>query len=206
MSRRKPMAMRKPSGRISIKTHVALPPPSETRRVRDLVLAGCRPAEWGTMLGRLHMDEKISPLQYSAGKRWATLVSEYSAACHGPKLPQTARLDPSGGTAPDPDSIKGLREARRHARVIDDYVGARRALQLTGAAAERMVRAVCEQDQAAIGVDELDALRNGLQTLVGWWSSKPKAKSQPTSSQPASRAKSQVIPLAETQATPPKPR
>jgi hypothetical protein len=41
-----------------------------------------------------------------------------------------------------------------------------------------MVRAVCEDDQAAVGVSELDALRTGLQTLVAWWSSKPKQRAE----------------------------
>jgi hypothetical protein len=183
MSRRKSMAIRKPSGRRSFRAQVQLPPASETRRVRDLVLAGVRPAEWGTMLGRLYMEEKISALQYSAGKRWTTLVGDYTQACHGPKPPQTARLDPSGGTPPDPDSLKGVREARRHARVIEDYVGAHRMLQLAGTTSERIVRAVCEEDQAPVGVMELDALRIGLQTLVSWWSSKPN-RPKPSRSKP----------------------
>jgi hypothetical protein len=56
--------------------------------------------------------------------------------------------------------------------------GARQALALTSGAAQRMVRAVCEDDQAAVGVSELDALRTGLQTLVAWWSSKPNQRAE----------------------------
>ncbi|MEY9493731.1 hypothetical protein [Bradyrhizobium elkanii] len=171
MSRRKPLAVRKPSGQIRMQPQ--LPPPAEVRRLRDAALAGMRPAEWATMLGRLYLSDKITTVQFSVGKRWADLSADYSEACQSPLMPRSAKFDADGGSILDPDSAKGRREARRHARMMEDYTDGLRTLERSGKAALHAVRNVCVMDLAPAGIGEVEALRSGLQALAAFWS-KPK--------------------------------
>ncbi|WP_456634054.1 hypothetical protein [Bradyrhizobium sp. USDA 10063] len=135
----------------------------------EMSIAGMRAAEWGTMLGRLYLSGRITETQYAAGKRWSRLVAEYAQACQAPRMPQSAKLEPAGGNVADPDSLKGIKEARRHARVIESYENSAEVLNRTGRAPARVVAAVCEQDLAPATFVEVDALRIGLQTLAAFW-------------------------------------
>lgn len=173
MVARKPMAARKPSGRIRAQQQPQLPAPAEVRRLRDAALAGMRPAEWATMLGRLYLADRISTVQFSVGKRWADLAADYSLACQSPRLPRTAKFDADGSSLLDPESAKGRREAKRHARMIEEYVDGLRVLERAGKPVLCAVRNVCEHDLAPSGWNEVDALRIGLQALAAFWS-KPK--------------------------------
>ena len=85
-------------------------------------------------------------------------------------------LDSLGGTAADPDSEAGQREAERHRRISLAYLDARHALRLAGRAAESAVERVCIHNQAALGVTELNALSAGLSALSTHWSAKHKAR------------------------------
>jgi len=177
MSRRKHLAVRKPAGRIYGYggNHTSeLLPPTEIRRLVDAASAGLRDSIWSSTLGRLHLTGKISASQFSAGKRWAELVSNYSQACLGPRPPRTEALDHAGGTPADPDSAAGAREVRRHERATASYLEGRHALRLAGREAEHVVESVCVADQAPAGWRELEALRTGLQSLSTWWRAKRK--------------------------------
>ena len=175
MSRRKPMAIRNPCGRISRSDHQELLAPTQVRRLLDAAAAGLRDALWSTMLGRIHLAGKITAAQFAAGKRWAELVSDYSTACQSPRAPQTVLFDAKGGTPADPDSEKGAREAPRHERAVARYLEGRHALRLAGPHAECVVTSVCISDHAPAVFDELNALRAGLQSLSAQWSARRKA-------------------------------
>lgn len=175
MSRRKHMAVREPNGQARRRPYEQLPPPGEVKRLMDAALAGMRPPEWGTMLGRLYLSGKITSVQFVAGKRWAELATDYSQACQSPRAPRSAKLDPDGGTPPDPDSAKGRREARRHARMVDGYLDGSKLLARTGIAVARVVRDVCELGLAPAGIGEVEALRIGLQALAASWSNAPRS-------------------------------
>ena len=168
MSRRKHLAVRRPSGAISHKKSELLSP-TEIRRLIEAASAGLRDSTWSSQLGRLHLANKITSAQFAAGKRWATLVADYAVACQCPHPPRSAQLDPIGGMPADPDSATGVREARRHERATANYLDGRRTLRLAGSEAERVVDSVCVQDQAPAGFHELEALRTGLQSLSSWW-------------------------------------
>jgi hypothetical protein len=174
MSRRKAMAARKPSGRTKVEPQ--LPPPAETKRLRDAAVAGMRGAEWGTELGRLYLADKISSLQYSAGRRWAATVEAYAEACQTPRQPGTATLDPEGGKAADPDTPAGRKTARRHARAIETFNGAHEALTFAGRLAASVTRAATESQSAPCGQMELAALRAGLQHLAAHWETQRNAR------------------------------
>ena len=83
MSRRKHLAIRKPSGRISGTGNLAseLLPPTELRRLLDAAKVGLRDSAWATEIGRLHLVGKVSATQFAAAKKWEQIVSNYSVAC-----------------------------------------------------------------------------------------------------------------------------
>jgi hypothetical protein len=173
------LARREPNGklqRMRQARELALPPPTETRRLMDAAVAGMRPAEWGSSLGRLYLAGRVTETQYAAGRRWCRLTEEYSQALLSPRAPRTAPLDPMGGTSPDPDTASGAREAKRHARMRAEYEASIKALGHAGAAAVRVVEAVCEQDLAPVGFVEIEALRSGLQTLAAFWATQQGSK------------------------------
>jgi len=180
MSRRKTFAIRKPCGRIARSDSASseLMPPTELRRLLDAAKVGIRDPMWATEAGRLHLTGKISALQFTAAKKWAQIIANYSIACQSPRPPTTVSFDPSGGQSADPDSEAGTREARRHERASAAYLDGRNALRLAGAAAESAIDSVCIRDQAPVGLAELNALRTGLQSLASHWSARRKATAQ----------------------------
>jgi len=168
MSRRKALVAREPNGRA--KRTSPLPPASEVSRLRDAALAGMRDPVWGTTLGYLYLSGKVTGSQFAAGKRWADLARDYSAASQSPKQPRSANLDPKGGEPPDPDSEQGRREARQHAHTLHQYIAGLGIINLAGAPARRAVEAVCEQGQVPAGHTQLEALGRGLSALAAFWS------------------------------------
>jgi len=49
----------------------------------------------------------------------------------------------TNGSSVDPDTLTGIKEAKRHERATLNYLEARDALRLSGAIAERVVTSVC---------------------------------------------------------------
>jgi hypothetical protein len=175
--RRKVMAKRTASGRISVKGAVVeMATPSEVYRLREGAKSGLRAAEWGTMLGLLNLRGQISDRQYAAGKRWTALTEDYATACQAPQVPSSARLDATRSATADCDSDAGRREARRHARITAAYIEALQALEALGRLPLRLVRAVCETDQAPAGWAELEALKSGLTALANRWTERTKTR------------------------------
>jgi hypothetical protein len=170
MSRRKHLAARYPSGNIVRKSEPM--PPTEVRRLVEQASAGLRDSVWSTMLGRIHLAGKLNTSQFSAGKYWTELTAAYAVACQSPRPPRTVLLDAPGGQPADPDSAKGLREAKRHERASLDYVEGRDVLRRAGRNIEHVVDHVCIQDCAPAGFYEYEALRTGLQALLAHWSAK----------------------------------
>ena len=170
MTRRKVLAHREPNGKPQrSRPAPELMSPTEARRLMDAARTGLKDAVWGTTLGYLHLSGKLTSTQFAAGKRWAEVAAEYSAACQGPKQPRTAKLEPEGGTPPDPGSAKGRTEARRHTQALHRYIGALEVIRRTGEASRRAVVAVCEERTLTEGADSLNALRKGLDALATWW-------------------------------------
>ena len=174
MTRRKSLASREPSGKVRRPPRGAAPAelmsPTEFKRLVDAAGDGLKDAVWGTPLGRLLNDRKITSTQFAAGVRWATLAHDYSAATQSPKAPRSANLDPAGGQSPDPDSDRGRREAQRHTHTKHQYLAALAVLQHTGDSARRAMVDVCELGQMPAGHWALASLRLGLDVLSVFWS------------------------------------
>ena len=167
MPPRKHLAKREPNGKPQRER--SGPSPTEISRLRDAALAGMKDPIWGTQLGILHLSGKLTSSQLAAGKRWADLARDYSAACQSPRAPKSVDIEPGGGSPIDPDSAKGLREARRHSQIVHGYLGSLEALKRTGEAPRLAVRDVCEFNLFPVGSFQLAALRTGLQGLAAWW-------------------------------------
>ena len=78
MTPRKHLAKREPNGKPQRER--SGPSPTEISRLRDAALAGMKDPIWGTQLGILHLSGKLTTSQLAAGKRWAELARDYSAA------------------------------------------------------------------------------------------------------------------------------
>ena len=171
MSRRKALAKRKPSGRVASPSEPVLPSPTETYRLREAALSGMREPIWASSLGRLYNTGKISGMEFAAGKRWSELAADYSAQSLSPRPPRSAKLENGGGSAVDPDSAAGRREALRDVKLAAGYVEALVVLQRAGNASRQAVINTCELGLYPAGQDGLFSLRDGLRGLGAFWHS-----------------------------------
>ena len=168
MTRRNPLARREPSGKIQ-RAPPDLMSPAEVRRLLDAAKAGLRDPVWSSHVGILKARGLITDTQFAAARRWLELVAEYAVATQSPRQPKSANLDPKGGTAPDPDSATGRREARRHAKTVESYQTARKVLVAIGEAPRVALRDVVELDLYPVGAFQLAALRGALSALAALW-------------------------------------
>ena len=146
--------------------------PAELVRLRDAVARGLRDPMWGTELGRLFLEGKLTAEEYEAGRRWGRLVTAYHKAA-GIRAPYAKampiyRVEPS--VEPDSESEEGQRRTRRDQDIIVDMQEAHAVLASgAGILAERAVRSLCEANELPIGVVGLDSLRHGLRWLGHHW-------------------------------------
>jgi len=164
---------REPSGRRSRAVTRSAPQfaPTEVKRLRDAALAGMQNPEWGSELGRLLLASKVEPELYAAGQHWAERATRYRHALDAPRPnPPPARFEPkSPAAAVDPASALGQMQTAREVPAIVALQEAHAALRTAGVLAERVVRRVCEHDEAVCGTSEFVALRRGLLALALFW-------------------------------------
>jgi hypothetical protein len=164
--------LREPSGRRARAGREPDVTPAQVKRLRDAALAGLQREEWGSELGRLLLTRKIEAEHYAAGRRWSQAAARYRAALCAPLPHPPAISFESGGsraTPPDPASPEGERLAARDGATVRELREAEAALREAGPLAERVVRGVCERDEAPGGMRELEALNRGLAALVRFW-------------------------------------
>lgn len=143
-------------------------PPAQVKRLRDAAMNGLRGEEWGTELGRLYLENRITAEMYAAGKRWNETVAWYHQAI-GAKPAKSASVEIGIGAQPaDPDSAEGRKQAIREAERAERFYEAH-AVLLGVPTAERVVRNLCEQNEGPCGYAELLATRNGLFALAAHW-------------------------------------
>lgn len=144
--------------------------PTEVRRLRDAAMRGLRDAEWGTELGGLYLERKITAAMYGAGKWWREMAVAHLSAINAPcPTPRRISLEGSmGGTAPDPDSDEGLRIAARERDTLKLFNAAHKELIAAGMLAEHYVRELCEENLRPFGSAPMAATVAGLQRLVDW--------------------------------------
>jgi hypothetical protein len=165
--KRSNMAAREPNGRIKRDPDDREIAPSDVRRLRDAALRGLRDAEWGTERGRLYLEGALTGAMYAAGKRWRQHAADYRCAIGAFPVRSASLERGSHGTAPDPDSEDGRKQAVRDANATERFFAAHAALVLAGMGAETAVRRLCEDDASLIGLGELKNARIGLSALAG---------------------------------------
>lgn len=157
---------REPSGRIQ--REVRTTPVANAKRIRDEAVRTHAHAEYGSELGRLWLDDRISASMYEAGKRWAMAASSAATAMQGPSSnPKSLAIGESGTSHPvDPDSEEGAREAKRHAHAVEALAKAKLLLSQEGLVA---VETVCERGLAVDGFSQFLNLKSGLAVLANHW-------------------------------------
>jgi hypothetical protein len=164
---------REPSGRRSRAITRGTPQfaPTEVKRLRDAALAGMQNPAWGSELGRLLLAGRLEPELYAAGQHWAECATRYRQALDAPRpSPPPARFEPkSPAVAVDPASAAGQKQTAREVAAIGALREAHAALRAAGVQAERVVRRVCEYDEAVCGTSEFVALQRGLLALALLW-------------------------------------
>jgi len=164
---------REPNGRRSRVVTRSAPQfaPTEVKRLRDAALAGMQNPEWGSELGRLLLAGKLEAELYAAGQHWAECATRYRQALDAPRPnPPPARFEPkSPAAAVDLASTAGQKQTAREVAAIEALREAHAAMRTAGVLAERVVRRVCEHDEAVCGTGEFVALRRGLFALALFW-------------------------------------
>ncbi len=164
---------REPNGRRSRALARKAPQfaPTEVKRLRDAALAGMQSPEWGSELGRLLLAGKLEPELYAAGQHWAECAMRYRQALDAPRPnPPPAGFEPkSPAVAVDPSSSAGQKQTARDMAAMAALQEAHAALRTAGVLAERVVRRVCEHDEAVCGTGEFVGLRRGLVALAVFW-------------------------------------
>jgi hypothetical protein len=165
--------VREPNGRLQRPTADAIEAvsPAVVKRLRDAAVLGMRDAEWGTELGRLFLMGEIAGPDFTAGKRWGNLVVAYHLAIGAkppyPKAMSFERRNPS--PEPDAESDKAKQKLKTEIAIIDDMREAHAVLIGAGMLAERAVRAICEQNDASVGIFGIANLQRGLAWLALHW-------------------------------------
>ena len=156
---------REPNGQPQRSRSIA---PSEAKRIRDEAARKVRPSEYGSELGRLWLDDKISAPMYEAGKKWIVVAVQRSIALQSPSAnPRSLNIGSGGESHPiDPDTPQGEREAKRHAKAITAYETAFEAITK---ASWMAILTVCEQNLALVGHQQLLDFRCGLMILAKMW-------------------------------------
>lgn len=164
--------IREPSGRLSraAKKVVGADSVNEIRRLREAALSGMRDPLWGTQIGRLFLEGKVTAAQFRAGRQWGELMEKWRAVHCGPRFNPKTGLSTlhrvGGGGVSVGDIIADEREAMVTA-MVDDVIGSFDR----GAADPHLiaVRECVEIDLAPVGYGGTLLLDDGLNHLAGLW-------------------------------------
>lgn len=164
--------IREPSGRLSraAKQIVGADSVGEIKRLREAALSGMRDRLWGTQLGRLWLEGKITAQQFRAGRQWDELMAKWRAVHCGPRFNPKAGLSNlfrvGGGGASTGDFIANPQEAMTAAmvdEVIESFDRGVTDPQLVA------VRQCIELDLAPAGFGGKLLLDDGLYHLADLW-------------------------------------
>jgi len=134
--------------------------PTAIRRLRDASIRGMCSPEWGSELGRLWLEGKLTGRQYQAGKAFAELRHDYLDAIASPPEAPSVSI----GEKASRGHTDGAREAARHRRAVKRYQD---AIDVLGAQAS-IVLPTCEHDTLIVGAS-FGALSVGLTSLADHW-------------------------------------
>ena len=173
--RKRKQGERHPSGDLILERATA---PAAIRRLREAALAGMQDSRWGTEAGRLLLLGRLTDKQYEAGCRWMTLYQRASSAMQSrPHVLSASDYNRSSGAASDPDSERGIEEAKRHLKDMETYQKALVKLAAHGPITNRALVTVFERNEML--ADNLKFLTCGLDTLAEFFGLTTERKSAP---------------------------
>jgi hypothetical protein len=147
--------------------------PSAIKRITSAAVAGMHDPEWGTVIGRLYLEGKLTSLEYATGKRWAVTWAEYCAATGIPSPnPRSVVIGaPARSEPPDPDSERGQAMTRLAKRAMKRFDTAHAVLLKCGMQAEAATRKLCEGlGETPLGHEQFLHAKRGLVALAKFWS------------------------------------
>lgn len=163
--KRKNVTAREPNGQPQRTRSMA---PSNAKRIRDEAVRKSHQSEYGSELGRLWLDDKITASMYEAGKKWLVVAVANSIALQSPSAnPRSLGIGSGGESHPvDPDSPQGEREAKYHRKAVLTYQS---AISSIPNSSHRTIETVVERGLALCGHQELLDFRCGLLILANHW-------------------------------------
>lgn len=180
--RKRQAGAREPGGRLARAT--AEPDkdysPAAIKRLADCAINGIADAAYGTLLGRLYLEGRLSAAQFAAGQRFDRLTRHYLRAIAAPRPdPLSIGLDDGPRSAElDPDSPAGREQMADHRAIVAAMGEARAVLAGCGKGAEAAVRGLCEASELPAGWSGHNALAAGLSALAEHWRLRGNAKNR----------------------------
>ena len=172
--RKRSAGERAPSGQLSRKLVDEIEgraPSCVMRLVRDSLRGYAEPV-YGTPLGRLFLDGKLTAPEFEAGKRWDRLLRRYHKSIAAPLPdPKSIALDILGPTREaDPESKAGQEQATIDRAVVNALQDAYVIVIAHGRDAARDMRSLCEgAGEYPRGYQALCRAKSVLSGLVKFW-------------------------------------
>lgn len=172
--RKRKSVIREPNGRISrmVMRDIDARPPAAVKRLFDAAVRGFADPVYGSVLGQLYAQDKLTAEQFEAGKRWSRLFALYLSATQAPlPYPKAIAIGFSDKSADvDPDTFEGQMEARKHQQIVQSMTEAHAVLSIRGMLVENAMRRLCEGvGQLPAGKVEMDRALEGLNALSNFW-------------------------------------
>ena len=164
---------REPNGQLS-RAQRQIEPALAPAAIKALLASDLRivqSLEYGTHVGRMMLDGKLTPLQWAAAKKWDRIADAYRQALCSPRInPKSPDLEPAGGTKIDPDTEAGARAAKRERIAREAFEGAMALVLTLGRHTLTTVRECCEgMGRPCAGYEDLLRLQAGLSLLAAAW-------------------------------------
>ena len=147
--------------------------PMAVKRLIEESLKGVADSIWGSPIGRLVLEGKISQVEFAAAIRWDETRVAYMRAQHmPPPNPKAQSFEiRAHGHEPEEGSDGEEKQTLAELRAIRRYALAHSALCCAGQDALAIVRLTCEGQGAPLPSHAaLVALKRGLNALVEHWS------------------------------------
>jgi hypothetical protein len=165
---------RTPSGQLSrgLVDEIGGHHPASVIRLVNESLRGYAEPVYGTPLGRLFLEGKITAPEFEAGKRWDRLIRRYHRAIAAPLPdPKGVALEFLDATPDaDPDSEAGQDQAKLDRAIVNAFKDAYAIIVAHGGAAERDMRALCESaGEYPRGYQALMRAKGVLSGLAKFW-------------------------------------
>jgi hypothetical protein len=175
--RKRTARLRAPCGRLSrtLREDIGAATPTAIVRLVRESLRGCADELFGSPIGRLFLDGKLSAAEFEAGKRWDRLIRRYRLAIGAPSPdPKSASflfVDVSASWSwPDVESEPGRIRTQIDREIVAAFRAAHATVSQLGRPIEMAMRRLCEgAGELPPGGEALTRAKRGLASLAQFW-------------------------------------